>query len=117
MDERAELRGTTLDGKYRLGDVLGIGGTAVVFNAEKIDARADDDPDIVVKVMRPQFVDNTDLARRLRREGEVWRTVRHPGLVPVLDEGTLPDGSPYLVLQRVRGECMQRLLRRMGTLQ
>lgn len=116
MDERGELRGRTLDGRYRLGDVLGIGGTAVVFAAERIDARADDDPDLVVKVMRPQFVDNADLARRLRREAEVWRTVRHPGLVPVLDEGTLPDGSPYLVLERVRGECMQRLLRRLGTL-
>lgn len=116
MDERTELRGVTLDGRYRLGDVLGVGGTAVVFAATRIDERSDDDPDLVVKVMRPQFVDNADLQRRLRREGEVWRAVRHPGLVPVLDEGTLPDGSPYLVLQRVRGECMQRLLRRLGTL-
>lgn len=116
MDERAELRGKTLDGRYRLGDVLGIGGTAVVFAADRIEGRADDDVDVVVKVMRPQFVGNADLQRRLRREAEVWRVVRHPGLVPVLDEGTLPDGSPYLVLERVRGECLQRLLRRLGTL-
>ena len=27
--ERAELRGRVLDGRYRIGEVLGIGGTAV----------------------------------------------------------------------------------------
>lgn len=112
MDERKELRGTTLDQRYQLGDVLGIGGTAVVFAA----TRLSDGYSVVVKVLRPQFVESTDLCRRLRREAEVYRVVRHPGLVPVLDQGTLSDGSPYLVLERVRGECMQRLLRRVGTL-
>ncbi len=112
MDERKELRGAVLDQRYELGDVLGIGGTAVVFAA----TRLSDGHSLVVKVLRPQFVENTDLCRRLRREAEVYRVVRHPGLVPILDQGTLPDGSPYLVLERVRGECMQRLLRRVGTL-
>jgi serine/threonine-protein kinase len=112
MDERRELRGTRLDERYELHDVLGIGGTAVVFAS----TRLADQHQVVVKVLRPMFVDNPDLCRRLRREAEVWNVVRHPGLVPVLDQGTLPDGSPYIVLERVRGECMQRLLRRVGTL-
>lgn len=112
MDERRELRGTTLDERYELHDVLGIGGTAVVFAS----TRLSDGHSVVVKVLRPMFADNPDLCRRLRREAEVWKVVRHPGLVPVLDEGTLPDGSPYIVLERVHGECMQRLLRRVGTL-
>jgi serine/threonine-protein kinase len=115
--ERSELRGKILDGRYRLGDVLGIGGTAVVFEAERLE----DGEQVVVKVLRPTFVDNPDLVRRLRREHEVYRNVRHPGLVPILDEGTLTgfpgaDGSPYLVIERVYGECLQRLLRRTGTL-
>jgi serine/threonine protein kinase len=110
--ERSELRGMILDERYRLGEVLGIGGTAVVFEAERIE----DGADVVVKTLRPIFVDNPDLVRRLRREGEVSRTVGHPGIIPVIDEGTLPDGSPYLVLERARGECLARLLRRVGTL-
>lgn len=112
MDERRELRGTTLDERYQLHDILGIGGTAVVFAATRLRDRHQ----LVVKVLRPMFVENPDLCRRLRREAEVWRVVQHPGLVPVLDEGTLPDGSPYIVLERVRGECLQRLLRRVGSL-
>lgn len=115
--ERSDLRGRTLDGRYRLGDILGIGGTAVVFEADRL---SDGEP-VVVKVLRPTFVDNPDLVRRLRREVEVYRNVRHPGLVPMYDEGILSgfpgaDGSPYLVMERVYGECLQRLLRRTGTL-
>lgn len=115
--ERAEIRGRILDSRYRVGEVLGIGGTAVAFEA----VRLEDGENVVVKVLRPSFVDNPDLVRRLRREGEVARTVPHPAIVRVLDEGVLSgfpgaDGSPYLVLERVRGECLQRLLRRVGPL-
>jgi serine/threonine-protein kinase len=110
--ERSELRGTVLDGRYSLGEVLGVGGTAVVFEAERLE----DGAEVVVKTLRPVFVDHPDLVRRLRREGEVSRTVAHPGIIAVLDEGLLSDGSPYLVLERSRGECLARLLRRMGRL-
>ena len=55
--ERSELRGRTLDGRYRLRDILGIGGTAVVFEADRL---SDGEP-VVVKVLRPTFVDNPDL--------------------------------------------------------
>ncbi|MBX7191079.1 MAG: serine/threonine protein kinase [Sandaracinaceae bacterium] len=115
--ERAEIRGRTLDGRYRVGEVLGIGGTAVAFEA----VRLADGENVVVKVLRPSFVDNPDLVRRLRREGEVARTVPHPAIVQVLDEGVLSgypgaDGSPYLVLERIHGECLQRVLRRVGVL-
>lgn len=110
--ERSELRGTILDGRYLIGEVLGIGGTAVVFEAERLD----DGHAVVVKTLRPMFVDNPDLCRRLRREAEVARNVPHPGIVPVTDEGVLRDGSPYLVLERVHGTCLARLLRRVTRL-
>lgn len=110
--ERSELRGIVLDGRYRLGAALGIGGTSVVFEAERLV----DGASVVVKVLRDTFAMSPELARRLRREGEVARRVIHPGVVPVLDEGQLEDGSPYLVLERLEGECVARLLRRVGPL-
>jgi len=110
--ERSELRGTYLDGKYRLGDFLGAGGTGLVFEATRI---ADAYP-VVVKVLRPVFAQSPDLIRRLRREAEVAQAVAHPGIVPVIDEGLLEDGSPYLVLERVGGESLAQLLMRRGRL-
>lgn len=110
--ERAELRGTIVDGRHRVGPCLGAGGTGLVFEAQRI---ADGYP-VVVKTLRPVFAQAPDLARRLRREGEVARAVAHPGIVPCLDEGWLPDGSPYLVLERVGGESLAQLLLRRGRL-
>ena len=110
--ERTELRGTTLDARYRLGGILGIGGTGVCFDA----TRLSDGHPVVVKTLRPVFADHPDLARRLRREHEVSQRVAHPSIVPVLDEGILYDGSPYTVMERIHGEPLHRILRRAGTL-
>jgi len=107
-DERAELRNTVLEGRYRVGACIGVGGTGVVFEG----TRLRDGHTCVIKTLRPVFAYNADLARRLRREREVARRVRHPSVVPATDEGTLPDGSPYVVLERIDGEPMHRLLRR-----
>jgi len=111
-DERIELRGRTLDERYRVGSTIGVGGTSIVLSASRIS----DDTDVVVKVMRKQFVGNADLERRVRREHEVYERVRHPGIVAVLDLGMLDDGSPYLVMERMRSESLLRLVRRRGVL-
>jgi eukaryotic-like serine/threonine-protein kinase len=111
-DERAELRGEVLDGRYRLGAPIGVGGTGVVFEARRLS----DGAPVVVKTLRPMYAYNADLVRRLRREAEVARAVHHPGVVPVVDEGLLEDGSPYVVMGRVWGESMARLIKRSGTL-
>ncbi len=108
--ERNELVGQVLDERYYVTRALGIGGTSVVFEA----VRVGDEAPVVVKVLRDAFMFNTELIRRLRREAEVARAVSHPGIVPVLGEGMLADGSRYLVMERLDGECVARLLRRRG---
>ncbi|MEM9190232.1 MAG: serine/threonine-protein kinase [Myxococcota bacterium] len=113
--ERAELRGQILEGQYRVDQCIGVGGTGVVFAATRLDAEGPE-RHVVVKTMRPIFVDNADLRRRLRREAEVAYTVPHPGVVPVIDEGTLSDGSPFIVMERVYGLALNRLLLREGVL-
>jgi serine/threonine-protein kinase len=111
-EERSELIGQVLDGRYRVGRRIGLGGTGVVFEALSLA----DHSVVAIKTLRPCFVTHPDLGRRLRREGEIARRVRHPGIVPVLDEGTLRDGSPYIVMPLLTGESLSRLLLRLGTL-
>ncbi len=112
LGERADLRGTVIEGKYRIGERIGIGGTGVVFEA----TRLEDGRSVVVKTLRPCFLDHPDLGRRLRREAEVARSVMHPGIVTVTDEGTVYDGSPYVVMERAHGESLSRILMRRGPL-
>jgi len=111
-EERAGLRGAVLEGRYRVGAFIGVGGTGVVFEAtDEWTGRV-----VVIKTMRPIFAYNASLVGRLRREAEVAQRVVHPGIVPVLDQGLLPDSSPFLVLERLHAESLNRLLRRHGTL-
>src|SRR4051812_35986214 len=111
-DARKELWGALLDGLYRLGEPVGTGATGVVLRAW----RESDGREVVVKVLKASLAYRADLALRLRREGEAARAIRHPGIVSCLGEGTLPDGSPYVVFERLHGESLLRLVRRRGPL-
>jgi serine/threonine-protein kinase len=55
------------------------------------------------------------LTSRLRHEIEALARIDHPGVVGALDTGTLPDGSPFLVMQYVEGTTLRQALDR-GTL-
>lgn len=110
--ERAELVGKVIDGRYLVGRTLAVGGTGVVFDVEHLETGEH----FVLKAMRPVYAQNTDLQRRLLREAEVSRNVHHSGIVPVVDEGTLYDGSPYIVMEKVHGMSLSRLLLRVGRL-
>lgn len=107
-EERQQLCGSVLDGRYRIVRQIGLGGTGVVFEA----TCEHDGSAVAVKTLRPRFVSHPDLSRRLAREAEVARRVRHPGIVRISDEGVLSDGSPYLVMPLIRGESLAALLRR-----
>lgn len=111
-EERSELRGQLLDGRYRIARRIGLGGTGVVFEAHDLREGGS----VALKTLRPCYVSHPDLGRRLRREAEVAQRVRHPGIVPVFDEGTLIDGSPYIVMPLLRGESLARVLLRESTL-
>ena len=110
--ERSELRGQLLDGRYRVGHAIGTGGTGIVFEAERLATLER----VVVKMLRPAYAGNPDLMSRVRREVEVARRVFHPGIVPVIDHGTLYDGSPYIVMKHMRSESLSSYLKRCGTL-
>ena len=111
-EERSELVGTCLGGRFRIEHLIAVGGTGVVFFAH--DER--DDRPVVVKTMRPKYTSHPDLNRRLQREAEVARRVRHPGIAQVVYEGRLLDGSVFVVFEYIEGVSLSSLLYRVGRL-
>ena len=89
-----------------------MGGTGIVFEAERLATLER----VVIKMLRPSHAANPDLMSRIRREIEVARRVFHPGIVPVIDHGSLRDSSPYLVMKHMRSESLSSYLRRCGPL-
>jgi serine/threonine protein kinase len=94
--------GATLDDRWSLGELLGRGAMAAVYAA--VDTETGDRA--AVKMLR---VDGDDDAVRFAREVGVLRSLDHPAVVRLLDHG-VADSCPYLVLERVDGGSLDRLL-------
>lgn len=99
-----------LGDRYRLDEVLGRGGMAVVHRAHDVLLGRD----VAVKVFPAVHADADDLLRN-RAEIRVLATLSHPGLVTLHDAGTVhgDDGSEqvYLVMELVEGPTLAERLR------
>ena len=78
---------------YQVEEVIGRGGFAVVLAAR----RAADGTKVALKVARG---DPTARAQLLR-EAEALRAVGPPAAPALLEAGALPDGSPFLAMERI----------------
>lgn len=108
-DESTELEpGSTIQGKYTVLGVLGHGGFAVVYDA-KHDGLG---RGVAIKVLHLRHDTPLALVERFRREARISALVRHPHVLEVYDTGSLPDGSPFLVMERVNGENLAAQIRR-----
>ncbi len=105
---RARL-GTTLRGKYRLESVLGIGGMAVVYRAQHRN-RAE----FAVKMLLPELALDEEVRKRFLREGYVANSVKHSGVVRVVDDDATEDGSAFLVMELLDGMSADELFERRG---
>jgi len=92
--ENPDLGGT----RYRLMHKLGQGGMGTVYAVEdSVLARQ-----VALKVIN--LLDSKgELAERLLQEARVIARLEHPGIVPVHDVGTLPDGRVFYTMKLVQG--------------
>lgn len=109
------VEGETLDGRYRLARLLGAGGMGSVYEA--IDERTGQR--VAVKLIQPGLSSRDDDTQvsRFQREAKAASAVDSPYIVRVLGSGTDPKGgAPYLVMEHLDGEDLQKLLARIDVL-
>jgi serine/threonine-protein kinase len=98
----AHLRDVTewpdLGPRYEVRGRLGRGGMGAVFAAYDRSL----DREVAVKVLDGANQAG-DVASRLLNEATILAGLEHPGIVPVHDAGTLPDGRVFYVMKLVRG--------------
>ncbi len=101
--------GSLVGSKWRIERLLGAGGAAVVYAARHRNGHP-----VAIKILRPELMDDPDLVARFTREGQIGNRVGHPGVVRTLDDGTTDDGLPFLVMDLLEGESLDRYLAREG---
>jgi eukaryotic-like serine/threonine-protein kinase len=92
-------------GAYTLRSQIGQGGMGSVWLAERSDGRFQGVA--AVKLLNASLV-GRDGEARFRREGNILARLRHPHIAHLIDAGVSPLGQPYLVLERVDGERIDR---------
>ncbi len=66
--------------------------------------------DAAIKVVLPGDRSG-DATRRFVQESRITARLPHPGIPPVYELGTLPDGAPFLAMKLVRGRTLAAELR------
>ncbi len=92
-------------GAWTLVNVIGEGGMGSVWRARRSDGRFEGEA--AIKLMRSGLFD-AGAQERFRREGAFLARLRHPGIAQLLDAGITERGQPYLVLELVDGEPLDR---------
>jgi eukaryotic-like serine/threonine-protein kinase len=92
-------------GAYRLLSVIGQGGAGTVWLAERCDGRFEGHA--AVKLLNIAWLGRAG-EERFRREGHILARVTHPHIAHLVDAGVSPLGQPYLVIERVNGQGIDR---------
>lgn len=96
---------------YVLLDKLGAGGMGGVFRAEDTALGRQ----VALKVIG--IVDSRgEFGARLLREAKIIAQLEHPGIVPVHDVGTLPDGRVFYTMKLVQGRRLDQQREELGGL-
>jgi eukaryotic-like serine/threonine-protein kinase len=103
-----ELTGTVLGGKYRIGKKIVSGGIGVVYAAEHTTLGHE----VAVKVLRGAAARDGGEIARLRREAYIQVHIDHPNVARVHDLDQMPDGSMYVVMERLHGRSLADRLSR-----
>ena len=97
--------GSLLAGRYRILDLVGVGGMGMVY-------RATDEQlglDVAIKVLRPDLASGGQWLERFKQELVLARQVSHPSVVRIHDIGN--DGElVFLTMDFVPGHSLRELL-------
>lgn len=110
--DKPRLTGEIIAEKYRLENVIGEGGMAIVYKAIQINI----DRPVVLKIMQWQLRGNERAIKRFEQEAKFTAKVSHPNVVSVFDVGFLAGGQPYLVMEFIKGESLRDRLEKQGQL-
>ncbi len=103
--------GYPLPAGYDQPEPLGEGGMGVVCRARDLEL----DREVAIKTLQPRYVGAASAAAQFVREAKITARLQHPGIPPVHDIGTLPDGRPYMVMKLIRGRTLSELLKERGS--
>ena len=102
-----EAVGAVLNGQWKLLRLIGEGGLAAVYEAESLKGEGRR----AVKLLHRHFLSQQVIVERFHAEAEACFSLRHPHIANVEAYNYAEDGSPYILMELLRGQSLEELLR------
>jgi serine/threonine-protein kinase len=104
--------GARIADKFVVERLIGEGGLGLVVAARHLHL----DQVVAIKTLRPNALSSKGVAERFLREARLAAKIRSEHVVHVYDVGTMPDGTPYMVMEYLAGTDLGRQLNASGPL-
>jgi eukaryotic-like serine/threonine-protein kinase len=102
-------KGSFLQQRYRVEDIIAKGGMGAVY-------RAIDESLGIAVALKENFFTNEESTRQFRREATILASLRHPNLPRVTDHFVIPGQGQYLVMDFIEGSDLRDFINQRGTL-
>jgi serine/threonine protein kinase len=114
FDKPDAMVGQLLDGRFLIEKNLADGGAdeggiGLVYLA--VDTKLMGKK-VVVKILREAALKHDDIVRKFLHEKEALIRLDHPGIVRILDSGTLSDNNPFMVMEFIEGYSLRKELKK-----
>ncbi|MBL8922732.1 MAG: protein kinase [Myxococcaceae bacterium] len=100
--------GDVIGGRFQVEAHIGEGGMGEVYRATHVYLKRT----VALKVLHRRLVSNQDAWARFQREAELVSQLEGPNIVRTFDFGRLDDGQPFLSMEFVEGETLDKMLDR-----
>ena len=107
----SNLVGTLFNDRYQVLEVLGSGGTSVVYKAKDILLNRL----VTIKILREQFARDEKFVSRFRNEAQAVARLSHPNIVSIYDVA-FAEGVHYLIMEYVEGGSLKEYIDQHGPL-
>jgi len=104
--ESRNLVGTVIADQFVVDSVLGGGAFGTVYKGRQLGL----DRPVAIKVPTSAIAADPVMAKRFAREARSAARITHPGVVAIYAVGELADGRPYLAMQFVGGQSLDKIL-------
>jgi eukaryotic-like serine/threonine-protein kinase len=107
-----DLSGTVVAGKYRVERLLGKGGMGSVWAGRHVTLGQL----VAIKFVHPKLAGSAEARRRFDNEAKAAARIKSRHAVSVYDHGVTEAGQPYIVMEYLEGEALERAIRNRGKL-
>jgi serine/threonine-protein kinase len=108
----SSLIGQTLGRTYEILEQIGEGGMGGVYLGRHVRTGGR----VAVKLLLREALLHAEAYRRFQEEARITSALRHPHIVQVMDFDESEDSRPYLVMEYLEGEDLERRMRQRGRL-